>query len=155
MIPCAPASRARFIIQPSSAGMRTMGEEPAAAMAAMERYIWSSEMLPCSQSISTHCVLGTCVSIYLARDFLNSEIMFVVGVFFLKGMVEREKYVKTSQASNGPRESVAGEFHPLPYTWSPAGLRALEGGAEAGFACGGDDRGLGSGHGGECVIGGM
>lgn len=56
IIPCAPASSARFIIQASPAGMRTIGEEPEAVMAPMERYISLSVMLPCSQSIKTHCV---------------------------------------------------------------------------------------------------
>ena len=59
IIPCAPASNARLTIQFSAPGMRTMGEEPAAATAATLWYMAASSMLPCSLSISTQSTPGS------------------------------------------------------------------------------------------------
>lgn len=54
MIPCAPASKARFISHNSPAGTRTIGDDPAEVMAPIAKYISLSLILPCSQSIKTH-----------------------------------------------------------------------------------------------------
>jgi hypothetical protein len=54
MIPWAPASSALFIIHASPAGILTIGDAPAAAIAPTARYISLSAMFPCSQSTNTH-----------------------------------------------------------------------------------------------------
>lgn len=54
IIPWAPASSALFIIHASPAGILTIGEAPAAAIAPTARYISLSAMFPCSQSTNTH-----------------------------------------------------------------------------------------------------